>query len=214
MIEHFTNTTKTAGYYLGEADKARNEKDYYNARRFLRDGVKAHPESARLWQELAKALRSNHTWDDETLRCFATALRLAPDSRHIAMEYAAFLDRKNQYGKAEEIYMSLLAGEGENPRLFCALGNHFQLQKKLPLALACFKRAHDIAPQDNISERRYIEVAGILGRDCDDKDLEKLRFRIVQMTGQAKTHAQPPKPAPSASTPGAEQPAYNGPVWS
>lgn len=191
MLHDFRNTVQPAGYYLDTAKKAQEEKDFSYARRLLREGTKKHPKDARLWQELGKSLRTIADWDDETLRCFARAHELDRQSPHIAMEYAGFLTRKNQYDKAEVIYMSLLAGEGETPRLFLALGNHYQTRKKYPLAAAAFTRACDLKPDNESGQRRLKEVVGLLGRECTDEDRRKLSFRIVKMT-EAWTEAKAP----------------------
>lgn len=191
MLQDFRTIVKPAKYYMDAAKKAQGDKDYSYARKMLREGTETHPQNARLWQELAKSLRPNPKWDDATLRCFARAFELDPGSSHISMEYATFLGRKNQYGKAEAIYMSMLASEGETPRLFCALGNHFQLQKKYPLALASFERAYGLDPKDGIAQRRYQEVVSILGRDCTDNDRKALSFRVIKMTGECTLHKGP-----------------------
>ena len=183
LTENFIGKAMPPHYFLDEAARSQIDRNQHRARIILNEGLHQHPGHARLWHEYARSLRHNRGWDGQTLRCLEKAYKIAPKDMHIAMDLASFLVRKQQYDRAEKIHMAMLADEGENPRLLCAMGHNYQIRGKWPLALACFSRAVELDTTDEISLRRYKEIKDIAGRPVNDNDHRTLAQRAVAKGG-------------------------------
>ncbi len=183
LTENFVGKVMPPQYFMDEALRSQEDGNAIRARIILNEGLHQHPAHARLWHEYAKSLRHKREWDNQTLRCLEKAHMIAPGDKHIAMDLASFLVRKQQFIRAEKIHMAMLADEGENPRLLCAMGHAYQRRGKWPLALACFSRAVELDPNDVISVRRYEEIKVVAGRRANDHDLQTLVNRVAARGG-------------------------------
>lgn len=155
---NFNFSADSAKGYLIKAAELRRNRRYDDAADVIRQGLEDFPQNAALWNELGKRFQAK--WrDDDALAAFATAYRLDPQDAFIAMNYAGFLTKKSQFDLAEQVFMKQYQREGQDVRLLTALGNMYQAKGVNELAAACFGRAVEIRPNDDIAMRRHMEMS-------------------------------------------------------
>lgn len=170
LKKHFKTGVWDAETFLLKAYAAKDSGDHYHSRKLLRLGTNQFPANAKLWYELAKALRQNRTYDDATLECYKTAHNLTPGNLRFATAYADFLSKKLKFAEAEEIFAKTYTRLGESEPLMSDMGHYFQERGDDRLALFCFSRSCALKPSGEFVTRRYAEMAGIVGRESNTED--------------------------------------------
>jgi len=170
----------TAEAYWDRGDDARQRRLYAEAQAIFAEGIEKFPESANLWNGLARAFRADHNKDREALLCFTRAHNLAPNNTKIHLDLADFLSKREHYEEAEHQYARVYAREGENGYLLFGLGNHYQRATRYSFASACFWQASVLQPNFVNSLNRYDELVARFKAKFYPNVLEDVRARMAQ----------------------------------
>jgi tetratricopeptide (TPR) repeat protein len=212
--QQFTGAARSASWYKKRAGEARGE----DVEKWLRAGLRAHPDSYDLWHRLGICLRSlgGERNDLEAINAFRKAISLAPPGNIASFtNLAGLLTKKAEFGEAEQILLSLLKSQPDDKKILFSLGDHYQKRADFikdaeekshfyDLSLGCFGKAVNLPrPRDELYERdntRFVRIAQLCGNDNWQPAYNNLRSRIREIvTPQTSpvTQPAPPKTDPS-----------------
>lgn len=165
----FVDSADPAYGYYTLAKRHRENRDYSAAEAVLREGTEQLPKSALLWNELAIRLRFDTANDDETLKCFAKAHKLAPDNGEYQIEYANFMAKRgyalNEPDMIDEAeYLLLCVYDDKNPDahlnryVLAGLGHLYSQAGEFDNSMACYGQCREIAPFDRLAQKKCIEL--------------------------------------------------------
>jgi len=156
----FNFHTDTANGYFEKSFELMRDRDYDAAENVARQGMADFPGSSLLVNQLGHVLK--RVWkDDEALEAFAKAHEMAPDNLFYAIDYAAFLGKRQYHKEAELLFLQTYepanGATRENLFALTGLGHMYSNVGDHEKAVLCFGEAKKLDTEDLIAARRYDE---------------------------------------------------------
>lgn len=121
---------------------------YEEAEKHAREALKAHPENAGLWQNLANALVRQNGRLDEAVECWNKSLSLEPENVHIYQNMGHALQDSGRLAEAEKCFREILDRHPDSVATLNNLGNVLREQRKMDEAEDLYLKAIDIEPEN------------------------------------------------------------------
>ena len=140
-----------------------DEERYEEARAQLLKAVEISPQSSLVWNDLGRAelgLGENR----QALACYATALKLKPDSRQSLLFYGRLLRKRGDLKSAEIIFGHLREVAPELPQSYAELGEIYSAEAQWDLAADAWAGFAKYRPEDPNGRRRLAEARENLAR--------------------------------------------------